>query len=122
MIIACCVEKPDSGSPLDSRFGRANWFAIIEEDSGNVREFVKNAAKDEPSGAGSMAVQILSSHGVEAIISPDVGPKAHQALRLCRIRAFNQGSLASIPEALSAWKAGELPEILAPQHKGLHRA
>lgn len=122
MIIACCVENPVPETPLDSRFGRANWFAILDEDSGTIREFVKNDAKDEPSGAGSLAVQILSGLGVEVIISPDVGPKAHQALRLCRIRAFDQGSLASIPEAVSAWKAGELPEILAPQHKGLHRA
>ncbi len=122
MRIAFCLKENRIDSPLDERFGRAGWFGIIDGKTGEKMEIIENTAKNESSGAGGKAIQLLVNKDVEIIIAPEFGPKAFEALKALNITIFRQGELNTIPSALEAWKMGNLKRPEKAGHSGLHKA
>lgn len=66
-------------SEFDKRFGRAEWFCIYDEESGDAT-FVSNANTNASNGAGTKAAEKMVELGVGKIISGDFGPKAKDLL------------------------------------------
>ncbi|MBI9102399.1 MAG: NifB/NifX family molybdenum-iron cluster-binding protein [Spirochaetales bacterium] len=122
MNIAFCLKENSIESELDGRFGRAQWFGIIDSETGEEVSLFENTAKEEPSGAGSKAVQLLLSNGAEAIIAPEFGPKAFDALKRFDLKLFKQGDHKTVFAALKAWRSGSLESPAAPGNSGLHKA
>ena len=123
MKIALCLKDNRLDSELDNRFGRAEYFAIVDGESGKELEIMENTAKNEPSGAGSRAVQLLVNSGAEVIIGPEFGPKAFDALNQFNLKLYRQGSCTKVSQALEEWKSGKLDSPGAPGHGGgLHKA
>ena len=64
---------------FDKRFGRAAWFCIYDELSGEI-EFVENLNLNAFNGAGTKAAEKAVELNVKKIISGDFGPKAKDLL------------------------------------------
>ena len=70
---------------FDQRFGRAAWFCVYNEESGETT-FVENRQVDATSGAGMKVVEKMVELGVEKVISGDFGPKAKSLLEKFNIQ------------------------------------
>jgi predicted Fe-Mo cluster-binding NifX family protein len=73
---------------MDSRFGRAEAFLVVERESGEVVETIGNASVGSSHGAGIAAANTMKSIGVDAVISGRFGPKAFDALRALGIETW----------------------------------
>lgn len=64
---------------FDKRFGRAAWFCIYDEQTGET-EFIENVNLNASNGAGTKAAEKAVELQVKKIISGDFGPKAKDLL------------------------------------------
>lgn len=79
MKIAICTRGDSPQAPLDPRFGRCSFFALV--DTCEKRwEFIPNRAAGG-GGAGIQAAQELAGKGVGAVIAGQVGPNAMAVLK-----------------------------------------
>jgi len=72
-------------SPFDLRFGRAGWFCLLNEETGET-SFFENEYKDEYHGVGGKVVEKVVELGVTKVISGDFGPKAKDLLEKFNIQ------------------------------------
>ena len=90
-------------STFDLRFGRAGWFCILNEETGETR-FYENDNKDATHGAGTLAVEKVVELGVTRVISGDFGPKAKELLEKFNIQMVllsdDSKSIADIIESI----------------------
>ena len=121
MKLALCITGEELTSPLDDRFGRANYFLFFDTES-SEKKVIKNSAREAAGGAGGLAVQQLVDNGAEVLIAPEVGPQALGALNKFKIPAYKQGGAKTVEDAIAAWKNGELEKVEKPGNKGLHKA
>ena len=99
-----------SNPGIDSRFGRCQYFAIVE--SGGAVSFVPNAADQSPEhGAGIQSAQKLSDLNVGIVITGRVGPKAEDALKRLGISAYG-GATGTLEDALRDFQAGKLKRVV----------
>lgn len=108
-------------STVDGRFGRCEYFLIVDEKTGSMTP-VPNGARLLGGGAGIQAAQQLVNLGVQAIVTGDVGPNAFRVLATAGIRMF-VGSSGTCENALTAYREGRLREASAatsPGHHGGH--
>lgn len=75
----------DDGSTVGSAFGRAASFAIYNTKDSSMT-IMKNTGTAAEHGAGTGAVAFLVDKAVNAVIAPEIGPKAAEALRIAGIR------------------------------------
>lgn len=103
---------------VSERFGRTDYFVIVED--GKLVKTIENEAKNEASGAGNMAVRLLSEEDVEIALVPELGPKAMTALKAFDIKAYSYDTASTVIEAVKAFEAGKLKEIKENTHEGHH--
>ena len=72
-------------SDFDSRFGRAGWFCLIDDKTGNPT-FIENNQAEATGGAGVKAAEKMVELGVQNVISGDFGPKAKDLLEKFNIQ------------------------------------
>jgi predicted Fe-Mo cluster-binding NifX family protein len=82
-IISSKGNKLDS--EFDLRFGRAEWFCLLDEKTGNT-SFHENEHKDANHGAGTRVVEKVIGLGATRVISGDFGPKAKELLEKFNIQ------------------------------------
>lgn len=75
----------DDGSTVGAAFGRAASFAIYDTTDSSL-VILKNAGIAAEHGAGTGAVAFLADKAVNAVIAPEIGPKALAALKSAGIR------------------------------------
>ena len=78
-------EGNSLNSAFDFRFGRAGWFCLVDETSGETL-FFENEFKEESQGAGARVVEKAIELGVSKVISGDFGPKAKDLLEKFNIQ------------------------------------
>ncbi|WP_456366337.1 NifB/NifX family molybdenum-iron cluster-binding protein [Thermococcus sp.] len=103
--------RNDTVAPV---FARAPAFYIAEVDEkGNVmnEKVIQNGAAMAGGGAGPMAVQTLINEGVEAIISPQVGPNALGAIQAAGIKLYQVAPGTPVEEAIKAVVGGTVREF-----------
>lgn len=66
-------------SEFDKRFGRAAWFCVYDEKTGDSI-FHENENLNAGHGAGTKAAEKMIELNVKKIISGDFGPKAKELL------------------------------------------
>lgn len=108
MKIAIPVSTKNETTQMADRFGRSVYYVIYDSDA-KAYDFVDNPAIEARSGAGLQAVEFLSTQGVQAVIVPEVGPKADQVLKRLNISIF-QGLKIPIFELIEKWKNNQLEE------------
>lgn len=107
MKIAFTTSGKDLESPLDTRFGRAPGFLVVEVDSG-ATEFIDNQQSlDAAQGAGIQAAETVVRSGAQAVVTGHCGPKAFRVLSAAGVKIYNANQ-PTIAAALAAYKAGTL--------------
>ena len=116
-IIAVTSTGPEMDSPMDPRFGRCTYFAIIDP-SGNMKP-VANGAQSLGNGAGIEAAKQVSDLKVGTVITGNVGPNAFRVLAAAGIKVFVGGS-GTVREALEKYRQGSLTQTSASTSPGHH--
>jgi predicted Fe-Mo cluster-binding NifX family protein len=112
MKIAVSAAGKNLDSPVDPRFGRCQYFIIIDTETMSF-EAIPNMSADSMSGAGIQAAQEIASRGVEAIVTGSVGPNAYQVLSSAGIRILI-GASGTVREAVEMFKRGQLQDATIP--------
>ena len=108
MEIIITSQEPRMDSPVDNRFGRAQWFIKINPET-KVWKAVPNQAVNQSGGAGVSAAQFAVDLGVCAVISGDFGPNAARVLRIAGVRMMRFSDIVTtVYNALDQYLQGKL--------------
>ncbi|HNQ89360.1 MAG TPA: NifB/NifX family molybdenum-iron cluster-binding protein [Verrucomicrobiota bacterium] len=111
MKLAVSTQGPEPGSPVDTHFGRARFFRVLDTETGQQTVLDNADGAGVVQGAGPRAVQRLCRLGVQAVLTGHVGPKARTALEAATIEAYAvEGGTAE--EAVRVFMAGQLRAIV----------
>ncbi|MDD5467000.1 MAG: NifB/NifX family molybdenum-iron cluster-binding protein [Anaerolineales bacterium] len=115
-IILTAVE-PNFEANVDPRFGRGAYFLVVDLDTLDWQSS-PNPAVSASGGAGIQAAQFAAEQGCQAVLSGEFGPNAFNALKAAGIAMHQYGTCATVPEAIRAFKAGELKHVTQPDSPG----
>jgi predicted Fe-Mo cluster-binding NifX family protein len=94
-------------SEVDPRFGRAQYFIIVDTESGQFSAHDNATNVNAAQGAGIQAARTVVELGAEAVITGYVGPKAFNALQAGGVKVYPNAS-GSVAEVVEQFKAGQL--------------
>jgi predicted Fe-Mo cluster-binding NifX family protein len=107
-------------SEIDPRFGRCNYFLIINSETMDFKP-LSNVSSIESGGAGIQAAQTLAKHGVKIVLTGNMGPNAFQTLSAAGIKVYT-GASGTVREAIEKYKNGEFLKAESPNvssHSGI---
>ena len=105
-------ENKGLESKVSTIFGRCPFFMFIDPQNKEF-EIKENAAKTASGGAGIQAAQMVVDQGSGAVISGNLGPKAHSVLASASIPVY-QFPGGSAQEALEAYQQDSLKSLDSP--------
>ncbi|SDD80649.1 NifB/NifX family molybdenum-iron cluster-binding protein [Desulfuromonas thiophila] len=108
MKIALSSTGQDLAAPVDSRFGRAARFLLVDDNSGKMQIVENQQNLNAAQGAGVQAAQLLLRAGVNALITGNCGPKAFRVLTSAGVSVYHCDASLSGAEALQALREGRL--------------
>ncbi|MBN1796665.1 MAG: NifB/NifX family molybdenum-iron cluster-binding protein [Sedimentisphaerales bacterium] len=112
MIIAITASAEGIDSPVDPRFGRAAYFAIVDTENDQCNS-IPNEAVSAAAGAGVTAAKTITDTGAQAVLTGNCGPNAARTLQAAGIKIY-AGVSGTVKEAIEAFKAGKLNETQGP--------
>jgi predicted Fe-Mo cluster-binding NifX family protein len=113
MKIAISSTGTNLDATVDQRFGRCQYFLIIDPETMEYKS-IDNAASMASGGAGSSAAQAIAGEGdVEAVLTGNCGPNAFSVLDAAKIRVIT-GVYGSVKDAVDRYAKGELKETDKP--------
>ncbi len=95
---------------IDPRFGRSQFFAIVDTKTPDKIDFIKNTGVRANRGAGITAAQIVADKNISAVVVVNLGPKALSALTSANIDCF-QTTKKTIKEIIKDFKKGNVKKI-----------
>jgi len=107
MKIAVSSTGTELTSEMDTRFGRAAFFLIIDPETMDVEPVENKQNINLPQGAGIQAGQIIADKKVDTLITGNCGPKAFRTLQAARIKVITDVS-GRVVDAVNKFKNGEL--------------
>ncbi len=111
MKIAMTCQSESTDSLLDSRFGRAPLFFLIDSD-GKPGYFVENKQnKQAVQGAGIQSAQTILAEDPDVLITGHCGPKAFKILKEAGVRIFQSDTAKTVEEALRLFAENGLKEL-----------
>ncbi len=104
----------DLDAQVDSIFGRARYFLLVDPETLEVE-----ALENMPSahGAGVQAAQTMVEKEIGVVLTGNVGPNAFQGLTAAGVQ-IHIGAEGTARDALAAYEAGVLENSLGPTRKG----
>jgi predicted Fe-Mo cluster-binding NifX family protein len=108
MKICVTATAGDLNAQIDPRFGRSQYFVIVDADT-MAFEAMPNEAMNAPGGAGIQAAQAMVNKGVDAVISGNMGPNAFQVFSTAGVKIAT-GAYGTVKEAVEMYKSGKLSE------------
>lgn len=117
MKIAVTSRGAELDSAVDSRFGRARSFFVIDVDSDEFSVHDNAQNLNAPQGAGVQAARTAVDLGVSAVVTGNVGPKAYAALHAAGVEVY-LGASGKVRQAVAQFKAGELQQADEPNVEG----
>jgi predicted Fe-Mo cluster-binding NifX family protein len=115
MRIAISSSGTDQSAQVDPRFGRCQYFLIIDTENHSSKT-VPNAANAAGGGAGIQAAQTVADHDVDTVLTGNIGPNAHTALQAADITVLT-GVSGTVAEALQAFIDGKYTAAQGPTVK-----
>jgi len=120
MKIAISATSPNLDAEVDPRFGRCQYFVIVDPETMQF-EAIENSSAMAGGGAGISAGQMIASKGAEAVLTGNCGPNAYQVLSAAGIQVIT-GVTGKVQDAIQAYKSGRFqatsqPNV--PDHYGM---
>jgi predicted Fe-Mo cluster-binding NifX family protein len=112
MKVAVSAVEESMDAEIDPRFGRCQFFIIVETDSMEY-EALPNTSAAASGGAGIEAAQSVANKGVEAVITGNVGLNAFNTLSASGIKIVT-GVSGVVREAVERYRKGEWKETTSP--------
>lgn len=106
MKIAITSSGDNLDSQIDPRFGRCQYFVIVDPDTMDF-EAMQNESAMASGGAGIQAAQTIVNVGINAVITGNVGPNAFEVLSAAGIETMT-GASGTVRHALELYKSGSL--------------
>ena len=106
MRVAVSSTGRDLDSAVDPRFGRCPYFIVVDTET-MAFEAVPNTSIGAAHGAGIQAAQLVTSRGVKAVLTGNVGPNAFSALSAAGVQVAT-GAAGTVRDAVERFKRGEL--------------
>jgi predicted Fe-Mo cluster-binding NifX family protein len=107
MKIVISAQGASLDSPADPRFGRARYFIVIDTDTEQYSAHDNTLNLNAAQGAGIQSAKNVADLGVQAVVTGNVGPKAHATLSAAGIEMYT-GASGTVRDALQAFRAGTL--------------
>lgn len=112
MKIAITAHGEDREANVDSRFGRADYFVLYDQDNDTWDCLPNTQNLEAAHGAGIQAGQALLKTGAEVLVTGHVGPKAFKVLDAGKIKIYSFGNMnGTVKDALADFLAGKLAVI-----------
>ena len=109
----CVTSKGENlEAPVDSRFGRREYFIIVDSDSLEF-EVIRNPHLDAMGGAGIQSGQLVAAEGVNVLLTGNIGPNAFQTLHAAGIEIIC-GVSGTVSEAIEKYKKGNFSPAQRP--------
>lgn len=108
MKVVVTAQGRNLDSPVDPRFGRAQYFLLIDTETGQFTAHGNVQNLNAAQGAGIQAAQTIVQLGAEAVLTGNVGPKAFATLQAGQV-AIHPGTAGTVRQALEAWRSGRIP-------------
>ena len=112
MKICVTSESNTLDSKVDGRFGRCQYFIIVDTESLEF-EAIQNPNIELMGGAGIQSAQLVASKQVKAVLTGNVGPNAFQTLQAAGIEIFT-GASGTVKDTVKKYKRGELKPTQNP--------
>jgi predicted Fe-Mo cluster-binding NifX family protein len=107
MKIAITTQGKNLNSEIDSRFGRAKGFLIIDSKT-NEEKYIDNIQNlNAMQGAGIQSAKNIINEGVKILITGHVGPKAFKLLKSENIEIYT-GAAGTVEETLKQFQNNKL--------------
>jgi len=106
MKIAVSSHGKDLNSQINPRFGRCEYFLIVNTDDMSFKA-IENKSASLSSGAGIEAALLVISNGAKAVITGNCGPKAVQTLSTAGIDLFVDYA-GTVKDAIEKYKSSDL--------------
>jgi predicted Fe-Mo cluster-binding NifX family protein len=106
MKLAVSSTGPGLDSQVDPRFGRCQYFIIIDPDTMEF-ESLENPNIMASGGAGISTAQMIAGKGVKVVLTGNCGPNAYQVLSQAGIQIIT-GVTGVVRDAIQNFKAGKL--------------
>ncbi len=122
MKIAVSATGKTLDDMIDPRFGRCQYFIYVDPETLQF-EAVDNNNAMAGGGAGIATAQAVAAKGVEAVLTGNCGPNAHQVLTAAGIKVIT-GVAGKINDAVQGYKAGKYQANSQPNvsdHFGMGR-
>ena len=102
MKIAVSASGQDLDAQIDQRFGRCDYFLIIDTDTMETQGF-PNDHNSQTSGAGVQAAGFVIDKGARAVLTGSCGPKAMDVFDAQNIPVYT-GHAGTVRQAVDAFK------------------
>ena len=107
MKIAITSTGKELDSNLDPRFGRADYFIIVDPET-KALEVVENSQNlNLPQGAGIQAGKTIIDHHIDVLVTGHCGPKAFKVLQQAGVKVMT-GAAGTVADAIAQFSSGEL--------------
>ena len=120
MKIAISATGTTLDAEVDPRFGRCQHFIIADTETEEF-EALDNSSASAAGGAGITAAQTVVGKGVEAVLTGNCGPNAHQVLSPAGIKVIT-GVSGKVKDAIAEYKLGTYSpaqQANVPDHFGM---
>ncbi len=117
MKIAVTAQGKEKNSPFDPRFGRAQFFLIVDTETNSVQPVDNTQNLNAMQGAGIQSSNTLIQQGVKAVITGNVGPKAYRTLSAADIKVYLANE-KTVDDAIQQFQSGALQECNQPNVAG----
>jgi predicted Fe-Mo cluster-binding NifX family protein len=106
MKIVLSATGDNLDAQLDPRFGRCQFFVIVDSDSMEF-EAIANESANAMGGAGIQAAQNVINQNAEVVLTGNIGPNAFQTLSAAGIKVIT-GATGKIKTVIEDFKNGKL--------------
>ncbi len=109
MKIAFTTKGTDWDAQMDSRFGRAEYFLIYDEEEDSLTSIDNTSVADIAHGAGPRSAQKLLELRPDVLITGNgPGGNAATVLQQAKVKVYTGASDMTAKHAYDAYKNGEL--------------
>lgn len=116
MKIAITALESSLDSEIDARFGRCQYFIIVDTDNMEF-EAIENPSLSSSQGVGIQSAQLIAGKNISALITGHCGPNAFNVLNQSGIEVIT-GASGKISKAIDDFKNGNLKSSESPDVGG----